>query len=208
MSTYIFSGLLLVVFMALYFVIVNICRKKNLKDYIENLIWGAIVLVTAIFLKGNYIYRLPSSDDTNYIIIIILVIIVEICYAELGRYYRKGKVYDWNVYLIRPTIIEMGLKGLVLPYLMNIPGIKIWFNMLIMGMTGAVLIIVACEILLNTYKGEYIGYQKNHYWSAILIGLLNGILTLVTESVLIAVLLRILFGILLYKKSVEVKSLN
>ena len=126
-----------------------------------------------------------------------------------GKYMKGDTAYKWNVSFIRPTVLEIGFTGLVLPYLHHVSFLQNWVTLIVLPVTLGLVIVVAIQVVLNIIDKEYRMKLLTQILTDIMIISLNGILVMGTQSVWVIFLPRGLYGLTrLYRSKKHKKASN
>ena len=202
--------ILLVGFCVLYIVGGIVFRKKGKPALWNSLLVGGVVLLLAVIFRGNYLFlRLPSFESKSGIVFMIWVCLLSLTTGYYGKYRKGDAAYQWNVLFVRPTVLEIGFTGLVLPYLHHVSFLQNWIPLIIIPVTLGVVIVAVIQAILNIIDKEY----RMNLWIQIIYDIIvtsfNAILVMFTQSVWVILLPRGLYALTgLYRSKKHKKANN
>ena len=202
-------GVFLLVGLCVLYIIGGIVFRKIGKPALWNsLLFGCVVLLLSVIFRGNYLFRIPSFESKSVIVFLIYASLFSAVTGYYGKYMKEDTAYKWNVSFVRPTVLEIGFTGLVLPYLHHVSILQTWIPLIVFPITLGLLVVIAIQVVLNIIDKEY----RMKFWTQILndimiIGL-NGLLVMATQSVWVTLLPRGLYALTRLYRSKKHKKVS
>ena len=193
----------------LYIVGGIVFRKKGKPALWNSLLFGCVVLLLSVIFRGNYLFlRIPSFESKSIIVVLIYVSLFSAVTGYYGKYMKGDAAYQWNVSFVRPTVLEIGFTGLVLPYLHHVSFLQNWVPLIIIPVTLGLIIVAVIQAILNIIDKEY----RMNLWIQIIYDIivtsLNGILVMGTQSVWVILLPRGLYALTRLYRSKKHKKVS
>ncbi|WP_054705119.1 CPBP family intramembrane glutamic endopeptidase [Bacillus sp. JCM 19041] len=207
-------ALVLVVLLAFSYKIVDLIVRgiigRTLYRKIANeiiYIWGILLTGIVYFYEDNYVFRLPI----HYEPIVLLVFIAAITIIFISRYsgYKpSGKKNILNFVLMYPIVEEVIFRGMILPILNNSLPIYTHFELLHTPVTVQILM---SSFLFAVSHLQYYSFNRTSIKFmvfAFLGGMIFGMITDSSLSIVFALLLHIEFNLLSVYYSKRAQQIN
>lgn len=163
--------------------------KRQLWDSLGYYIWGLLLLGIYLYVKPiDYIISKPVNNSYGVIVTIIVIIVtVYGCVSDPNVYYprKTGKLRCIHYSIIQPIFEEVAFRGLILPMMMPL-----------LGNNGNILMLVNAALFMGFHL-NYWSYNKENqrmFIGFLLIGMALGYVTLMTESIVYAVICHIIIN--------------
>lgn len=165
-------------------------RKQGKPSIWNSLVFASIVCLLAVILRPNYLLRLPDIVNTNSIMVLIYSSILSLIVGYYGKYAKENGAYRWNVWFIRPLVLEIGFTGLILPYIHSNSFLRKWIDVGLLPVTIGILIVAATETILNIIDKEYRMKLQNQILYDMVAVIFNALLVVMTGSVWLVMIPR------------------
>lgn len=145
-------------------------------------------------------FRLPQLTDTIYIVYIIICValqIIMVCNCDIIK--DEQVINNFTNFFVKPIVIDIVFLGIVMPFLFAIPLLFKWFTFSIFYLNGGIIIASILQIFLTYYKSERRNEGTISILLTFLICIFHALITAFTASILIPIILRFIYGILLWK---------
>ena len=176
--------------------------KKYKKMWI--LLLGSIPFVVLGIVLRRHAFCLPYVGDSIFVVYIIasfLVWLLRVYNCKIEKQNtREDRLY---YFFVKPVILECVCAGVVMPFLFGIPFLGMYITLGPFFINGAVLIVSIMQICLSYWIDRR---QSKEPLNVLFEGIgcaIHAMLVTVTGSVLITVILRLVYGVMLYRRSVS-----
>ncbi|MDF9589712.1 CPBP family intramembrane metalloprotease [Bacillus tropicus] len=197
-----FISLVLAVLLAFSYKIVDttvgIIIGKTLYHKIENeiiYIWGTILTIISYFYEDNYVFRLPIHYE-SIVVLILIALITNIVISRYSGYNPIGKKNILNFVIMYPIFEEVIFRGMIIPILNNAFSIFSNFEIAYIPVTLPILI---SSFLFAVSHLQYYKFNQTSIkfmLFAFLGGIIHGMITDSTLSIVFPILLHIEFNFL------------
>ncbi|EPY7709106.1 CPBP family intramembrane glutamic endopeptidase [Bacillus pacificus] len=197
-----FIALVLAVLLAFSYKIVDvtvgIIIGKTLYRKIENeiiYIWGTILTIISYFYVDNYVFRLPIHYE-SIVVLILIALITNIVILRYSGYNPIGKKNILNFVIMYPIFEEVIFRGMIIPILNNAFPILSNFEIAYIPVTLPILI---SSFLFAVSHLQYYKFNQTtikFMLFAFLGGIIYGMITDSTLSIVFPILLHIEFNFL------------
>lgn len=190
------KGVVLLIMLSVVYVCGNLFfRKKGKLSVWNTLVFGVVVFFLTFVFSPNYLLRLPNFKNTNSVMALVFAGVPSIIIGYYGKYEKENKVYKWNVWFLRPVVLELGFTGLAMPYLHTISFMGKMLDVGIMMVSVGMLLVAVVQAVLNIIDKELrmVWWKQLIYDMVILC--LNMALVLISDSVWLALIPRGLYAI-------------
>lgn len=190
--------LILIFTIVLYFGLQAYLHNK-LNKHLILLIWCAIFTIINIF-KGALTLRIPIMGDYSFIVSILFAVILNIVYAYYFSYERCESKTDNLYYLLtKPLALELVINGLLLPIFCTFPVLLKGIAVSILIFNGASLLTSLLQVILGCIDEKKIGSPIGYIGLQFFICLFHALITMLTGSIWIPLILRIIYAGLFWK---------
>ena len=195
-------ALALAVILAFSFKIVHLLVRiligETLYQKIEHTViylWGFLIIVTAYSYEDNYVFRLPTQHEAIVTLIIVTAIMI-IFTSRLSGYKPVGTKNILQFVIVFPIIEEVIFRGMILPILTN--AFPFQTHLEIFQMPVTIPIILSAFLFAIAHLQYYKLNQTSIKFMlfAFMGGLIFGLLTDYSLSIVSALLLHIEFNLL------------
>ncbi len=197
-----FIALVLAVLLAFSYKIVDvtvgIIIGKTLYRKIENeiiYIWGTILTIISYFYEDNYVFHLPIHYE-SIVVLILIALITNIVISRYSGYNPIGKKNILNFVIMYPIFEEVIFRGMIIPILNNAFSIFSNFEIAYIPVTLPILI---SSFLFAVSHLQYYKFNQTtikFMLFAFLGGIIYGMITDSTLSIVFPILLHIEFNFL------------
>ncbi len=177
---------------------VGIIIGKTLYRKIENeiiYIWGTILTIISYFYEDNYVFRLPIHYE-SIVVLILIALITNIVISRYSGYNPIGKKNILNFVIMYPVFEEVIFRGMIIPILNNAFPILSNFEIAYIPVTLPILI---SSFLFAVSHLQYYKFNQTSIkfmLFAFLGGIIHGMITDSTLSIVFPILLHIEFNFL------------
>lgn len=170
-------------------------QKKKKPSIWNSLTFGGLLCLLACIFRGNYLLRLPNTQNTTSIMVLIYASIAALIAGYGGTCWKEKATYKWNILFLRPVVLELGFAGLALPCLHQIPFLQNGMYLGIIPMTFGMFLVIVTEVILNVIDKEY----RIKLWKQLLYGIimvsLTTLLIVMTGSVWLTLIPRGIYAL-------------
>lgn len=156
-------------------------------------VWAMIILISFPFFNDKYLFKMPIHYE-KALPIFGFLILVYIVSSRFSGYNPIGKYNIVNFIITYPIIEEIIFRGLILPILEQVFVSSEIIQILYMSVTTPVIVsailFAICHLLYYKLSAQSIRFIIN----AFLGGILLGAITVMTQSILFALILHIVFN--------------
>ncbi|PFC86727.1 CPBP family intramembrane metalloprotease [Bacillus anthracis] len=197
-----FIALVLAVLLAFSYKIVDttvgIIIGKTLYRKIENeiiYIWGTILTIISYFYEDNYVFRLLIHYE-SIVVLILIALITNIVISRYSGYNPIGKKNILNFVIMYPIFEEVIFRGMIIPILNN--AFPIFSNFEIAYIPVTLPILISSFLFAVSHLQYYKFNQTSIKFMlfAFLGGIIHGMITDSTLSIVFPILLHIEFNFL------------
>ncbi|HDR7801554.1 TPA: CPBP family intramembrane metalloprotease [Bacillus tropicus] len=197
-----FISLVLAVLLAFSYKIVDttvgIIIGKTLYHKIENeiiYIWGTILTIISYFYEDNYVFRLPIHYE-SIVVLILIALITNIVISRYSGYNPIGKKNILNFVIMYPIFEEVIFRGMIIPILNNAFSIFSNFEIAYIPVTLPILISSFLFAISHLQYYKFNQTSIKFMLFAFLGGIIHGMITDSTLSIVFPILLHIEFNFL------------
>lgn len=176
--------------------LVDIIIMKTLLKRIEKytvLVWSIIIIITLPIFNKEYIFMTPTNYEKAVQILGVLIL-VQIISARFSGYNPRGKYNITNFIITYPIIEEIIFRGLILPNLKQffVPTevMQIFYMPVTIPVIVSAILFAICHLQYYKLSAECIRFMI----FAFLGGIILGAMTEMTQSILFALILHIIFN--------------
>ncbi len=197
-----FIALVLAVLLAFSYKIVDVTvgiiigkiRYRKIENEIIY-IWGTILTIISYFYVDNYVFRLPIHYE-SIVVLILIALITNIVISRYSGYNPIGKKNILNFVIMYPIFEEVIFRGMIIPILNNAFPILSNFEIAYIPVTLPILI---SSFLFAVSHLQYYKFNQTtikFMLFAFLGGIIYGMITDSTLSIVFPILLHIEFNFL------------
>ncbi|GIP18103.1 hypothetical protein J40TS1_37450 [Paenibacillus montaniterrae] len=175
--------------------LVDVLIKKRLKGMEKHtvLVWAVLIIVVTPFFKAGYVFEMPTSYE-KAIPIFGAVALVNIAAARFSGYNPKGKYNITNFIVTYPIIEEIIFRGLLLPNLKlvftSVEVIQLFYMPVTVPVIISALLFAICHLQYYKLSAQCIRFIVIAFFG----GIILGAITELTQSILFALVLHIIFN--------------
>lgn len=183
---------------ALYFGLHAFLHNKLNKHFIL-LIWCAIFTIVNV-LKGAPTLRAPIMGDYSFLVSVLFAVVLNIVYAFYFSYEKcDSKSNDFYYLLTKPLALEFVIDGLLLPILCAFPPLLKGVAVSVLIFNGASLLTSSLQVILGCMGEKKIGSPIGYIGLQFFICLFHALIAMLTGSIWILLVLRIVYAGLFWK---------
>ncbi|PEU98204.1 CPBP family intramembrane metalloprotease [Bacillus thuringiensis] len=177
---------------------VGVIIGKTLYRKIENVIiyiWGTLLTIISYFYEDNYVFRLPIHYE-SIIVLILIALITNIVISRYSGYNPIGEKNILNFVIMYPIFEEVIFRGMIIPILNNAFSIFSNFEIAYIPVTLPILI---SSFLFAVSHLQYYKFNQTSIkfmLFAFLGGIIHGMITNSSLSIVFPILLHIEFNLL------------
>ncbi|EPC8417782.1 CPBP family intramembrane metalloprotease [Bacillus wiedmannii] len=197
-----FISLVLAVLLAFSYKIVDITVSivmgKKLYRKIKNeiiYIWGTLLTIISYFYEDNYVFRLPTHYE-SIVVLILIAVITNIFISRYSGYNPSGKKNILNFVIMYPIFEEVIFRGMIIPILNKSFSIHPYFEIAYIPVTLPILI---SAFLFAVSHLQYYSFNQTSIkfmLFAFLGGIIHGMITDSSLSIVFPILLHVEFNLL------------
>ncbi|MBE7096852.1 CPBP family intramembrane glutamic endopeptidase [Bacillus cereus] len=197
-----FISLVLAVLLAFSYKIVDITVSvvigKKLYRKIKNeliYIWGTLLTIISYFYEDNYVFHLPTYYE-SIVVLILIAVITNIFISRYSGYNPSGKKNILNFVIMYPIFEEVIFRGMIIPILNNSFPIHPYFEIAYIPVTLPILI---SAFLFAVSHLQYYSFNQTSIkfmLFAFLGGIIHGMITDSSLSIVFPILLHVEFNLL------------
>ncbi|PFX62536.1 CPBP family intramembrane metalloprotease [Bacillus wiedmannii] len=197
-----FISLVLAVLLAFSYKIVDITVSivigKKLYRKIKNeiiYIWGTLLTIISYFYEDNYVFRLPTHYE-SIVVLILIAVITNFFISRYSGYNPSGKKNILNFVIMYPIFEEVIFRGMIIPILNKSFSIHPYFEIAYIPVTLPILI---SAFLFAVSHLQYYSFNQTSIkfmLFAFLGGIIHGMITDSSLSIVFPILLHVEFNLL------------
>jgi len=158
------------------------------------LVWAMIIIISVPLFNEEYIFKAPTHYDKALPIFGVLIF-VYILSSRFSGYNPRGKYNIANFIITYPVIEEIIFRGIILPNLKQVFVSTEVIQVLYMSITSPVIVSACLFAICHLQYYKLSAQSMKFIMIALLGGILLGAMTELTQSILLALILHIVFNL-------------
>ncbi|OOZ89454.1 CPBP family intramembrane glutamic endopeptidase [Bacillus cereus] len=158
-------------------------------------IWGTLLTIISYFYEDNYVFRLPIHYE-SIVLLILLALITNIFISRYSGYNPSGKKNILNFVIMYPIFEEVIFRGMIIPILNNAFSIFSYFEIAYIPVTLPILISSFLFAISHLQYYKFNQTSIKFMLFAFLRGIIHGMITDSSLSIVFPILLHIEFNLL------------
>lgn len=192
--------LTLTIIMAVSYMAMKRCLRGRIEQNITSILWAVPFMIYG-FAARRTAWIPPNMEHTEYIpyaIAAIAFTLVQVLYCSgIDKKDLPPSLYQL---LIRPTLLECVLSGILMPALFMVPALAYWLNFSFLYINGAVVVVSLLQIFLSWWEDREHVLSVLEYILQFAVCAFHALIIVFTGSIVIPLILRILYSILAWRK--------
>ncbi|MGE1009884.1 CPBP family intramembrane glutamic endopeptidase [Bacillus cereus] len=158
-------------------------------------IWGTLLTIISYFYEDNYVFRLPIHYE-SIVLLILIALITNIFISRYSGYNPSGKKNILNFVIMYPIFEEVIFRGMIIPILNNGFSIFSYFEIAYIPVTLPILISSFLFAISHLQYYKFNQTSIKFMLFAFLGGIIHGMITDFSLSIVFPILLHIEFNLL------------